>query len=119
MVGTRLLAVLGIALIGGAVANEVTNVPVTLSQYTLMAIVGFGGLCVAAFLVLAEFERWGRDVPGPLIEQEERDQAEAPGQQHEAGVEPGLARERQGQPEHQDDRPDEAEPAGGVEHATG
>jgi len=119
MVGTRLLGLLGMALIGGAVANEVTNVPMTLSQYVLMLIVGLGGACLAAFLVIAEAARWGGAVPGSLVEQEERGQAEAPTRQHEAGVEPGLARERQGQPDHQDDRPDDAEPAGGREHATG
>jgi len=52
----RVFAVLGAVLIGGAVVNEITNVPVRLSQYVQMVIVGLGGLCLAAFLVLAEFE---------------------------------------------------------------
>ena len=58
----RLLAVLGMLLIGGAVANEVTNVPITLSQYVLMLIVGLGGAYIAAFLAIAEAERQ-RDGP--------------------------------------------------------
>jgi hypothetical protein len=58
----RLLAVLGLVMLGGAVANEVTNFPVTLSQFVLMLIVGLGGVCLAAFLVLAEEERQ-RDGP--------------------------------------------------------
>ena len=53
----RVFAVLGALLIGGAVANEVTNFPIILSRYTLMAVVGLGGLCVAIFLVLAEMEQ--------------------------------------------------------------
>jgi hypothetical protein len=50
----RLFVVLGAVLIGGAVVNEVTNFPVTLSQYVLMVIVGLGGLCLGAFLVLED-----------------------------------------------------------------
>ena len=53
----RLFAVLGMILIGGAFANEVTNFPVTLSRFVLTVIVGVGGLCLAAFLVLGELER--------------------------------------------------------------
>ena len=53
----RVFAVLGAALLGGAFVNEVTNFPVTLSQYVLMVLVGLGGLCLAAFLVILEAER--------------------------------------------------------------
>jgi len=53
----RLLGMLGVALIAGAIANEVTNFPVTLSQLVLVLIVGLGGLCLAAFLVILEAER--------------------------------------------------------------
>ena len=53
----KLFAVLGAVLIGGAVANEVTNIPVRLPVIALMILVGLGGLCVAAFLVIEEMER--------------------------------------------------------------
>ena len=112
MVSARLFAVPGAVLLGGAVLNEVTNFPVTLSQYILMVVVGLGGLCLAAFLVLSA-------APGPLVEQAEHGDAQAPGRHDEAGIRPGLLRERQGQPGYQDDRPDDAEPVGRGEHATG
>ena len=114
----RVFAVLGGVLIGGAAVNEITNFPVRLSTMAVMAIVAVGGLCLAAFLVLAQGESiWG--VPGPLVEQEEDGQAQAPEAQHEAGVEPGLAREREGQPDHQGERPDDAEPASRGKHGRG
>ena len=50
----RVFAVLGAVLIGGALVNEVTNFPLTLSEYILMAAVGLGGLCLGLFLVLGE-----------------------------------------------------------------
>ena len=103
---------LGMAQIGGAFANEVTNFPVTLSQYVLMLIIALGGACLAAFLVL-------NSVPGSLVEQEEPGQAQASDRQHEAGVEPSLARERQVQPDRGEDRPDDTEPASRGEHAIG
>ena len=57
----KLFAVLGAVLLGGAFANEVTNIPVTLSQSVLMVIVGLGGLCLTAFLVLGGPKR--HDMP--------------------------------------------------------
>ena len=53
----RLFAVLGGVLLAGAIANEVTNIPVTLPQNVLMMIVGLGGLCLAVFLMLGETDR--------------------------------------------------------------
>ena len=98
--------------------NEVTKVPITLSQYTLMAVVGLGGLCIAAFLVLTQGDSiWA--VPGPLVEQEVDGEAQAADRQDEAGVGPGLARERQRQPDDHGDGRGDTEPSSLGKHGVG
>ncbi len=60
---TRGLLVLGLVLIGAAIVTEITNVPVALPAFGVALLVGLGGLCLAVFLVIVEFERW--DGTGP------------------------------------------------------
>ncbi len=114
----RLFAVLGAVLIGGAVVNEVTNFPVRLPTMAVMAIVAVGGLCLAVFLALAQGETiWA--VPGPLVEQEVDGEAQAADRQDEAGVGPGLARERQRQPDDHGDGRGDTEPSSLGKHGVG
>ena len=115
----KALAILGAVLIAGAILNERFNIPVMLPQMAVAAIIAVGGLCLAAFLVLGEIERRAGAVPGPLVEQEGGSHAQAPDRQHEAGVEPRLPSERQGQPDDHGDGPDDAEPSRRGKHGRG
>ena len=73
-----MFAVIGGVLLGVGMLLGAFDV-VRVSQATVTIIVGLGGLCLAAFLVLGEMEQGS--APGPLVEQEERGHARALGRE--------------------------------------